>query len=129
MALRLLPAQSAGRQRPVLDPKAAWACIVPESIHRLLKTMPDLALTKLDDLAVVGIRGTDAIRFLQGQLSRDIALLADGEAVLAGLHNAQGRCLAVPAVHPRAKRHTSCDTRQRVGATTPRRCAELRSGR
>lgn len=67
--------------------------------------MPDLALTSLDDLAVIGIRGADSINFLQGQLSRDVALLSDGEAVLAGLHNPQGRCLAVPRVVRIARDH------------------------
>lgn len=57
--------------------------------------MPDLALTKLDDLAVLAVRGNDAITFLQGQLSQDLRPLQDGEATLAGLHNPQGRCIAV----------------------------------
>lgn len=57
--------------------------------------MTDLALTILDDLAVIGTRGADAVNFLQGQLSRDLTPLADGGAVLAGLHTPQGRCLAV----------------------------------
>jgi folate-binding protein YgfZ len=57
--------------------------------------MPDLALTKLDDLAVLSARGADAVKFLQGQLSQDLAPLLDGDAVLAGLHNPQGRCIAV----------------------------------
>jgi folate-binding protein YgfZ len=57
--------------------------------------MPDLALTRLDDLAVTAARGPDAVGFLQGQLSRDLSLLEDGGAALAGLHNPQGRCLAV----------------------------------
>jgi folate-binding protein YgfZ len=60
--------------------------------------MPDLALTKLDDLAVVVVRGGDAIQFLQGQLSQDVSQMQDGDAVLAGLHNAQGRCVAAPRV-------------------------------
>lgn len=57
--------------------------------------MPDLALTRLEDFAVISVRGTDAVTFLQGQLSRDLAALEDGGAALAGLHNPQGRCLAV----------------------------------
>ncbi len=57
--------------------------------------MPDLALTKLDDLAVLAVRGNDAIAFLQGQLSQDLRPLQDGESTLAGLHNPQGRCIAV----------------------------------
>lgn len=57
--------------------------------------MPDLALTKLDDLAVLAVRGRDALAFLQGQLSQDVEGLQDGEAAPAGLHNPQGRCIAV----------------------------------
>jgi folate-binding protein YgfZ len=57
--------------------------------------MTDLALTMLDDLAVIGTRGADAVNFLQGQLSRDLTGLSDGGALLAGLHTPQGRCLAV----------------------------------
>jgi folate-binding protein YgfZ len=57
--------------------------------------MPDLALTRLDDFAVTSVRGADAVTFLQGQLSQDLAALEDGGATLAGLHNPQGRCLAV----------------------------------
>lgn len=57
--------------------------------------MPDLALTRLDDLTVIAVRGTDAAAFLQGQLSQDVEELADGAATLAGLHNPQGRCLAL----------------------------------
>lgn len=57
--------------------------------------MPDLSLTDLDDLAVLGVRGADAVSFLQGQLSQDVGLLARRGSQLAGLHNPQGRCLAV----------------------------------
>lgn len=57
--------------------------------------MPDLAITSLDDLTTLSVRGPDAAHFLQGQLSQDIDLLAQRGALLAGLHNPQGRCLAV----------------------------------
>jgi folate-binding protein YgfZ len=57
--------------------------------------MPDLAMTHLDDLAVISVRGPDTVPFLQGQLSQDIGLLAACGSQLAGLHNPQGRCLAV----------------------------------
>lgn len=57
--------------------------------------MPDLAITPLDDLAALAVRGPDAAAFLQGQLSQDMAQLAARGAVFAGLHNAQGRCLAL----------------------------------
>jgi folate-binding protein YgfZ len=57
--------------------------------------MPDLILTKLDDLTAIAVRGTDALQFLHGQLSQDMSRVDQTGAVLAGLHNPQGRCLAV----------------------------------
>jgi tRNA-modifying protein YgfZ len=57
--------------------------------------MPDLNLTTLDNLSVLTIRGSDAHKFLQGQLSQDISRLASEPALWAGLHNPQGRVLAV----------------------------------
>jgi hypothetical protein len=57
--------------------------------------MPDLAITSLDDLTTLAARGPDAASFLQGQISHDIELLAERGALLAGLHNPQGRCLAL----------------------------------
>jgi folate-binding protein YgfZ len=57
--------------------------------------MPDLSLTSLDDLTTLSVRGTDAVPFLQGQLSQDMETLGTHGALFAGLHNPQGRCLAV----------------------------------
>lgn len=57
--------------------------------------MPDLALTALDDLAVLDARGPDVLTFLNGQLSQDITQLPQRGAMLAGLHNPQGRVLAI----------------------------------
>jgi folate-binding protein YgfZ len=57
--------------------------------------MPDLALTPLDDLAVLDARGLDLVKFLQGQVSHDITLLAGRGSLLAALHNPQGRVVAV----------------------------------
>jgi folate-binding protein YgfZ len=57
--------------------------------------MPDLILTKLDDLTAISVRGVDALQFLQGQVSQDMARIDETGALLAGLHNPQGRCLAV----------------------------------
>lgn len=49
----------------------------------------------LPHLGVLAVRGADARRFLNGQLSQE-TLSLDGKAVrLAGLHNPQGRVLAV----------------------------------
>ena len=49
---------------------------------------------ELAELGVLRVHGPDAVRFLQGQLSQDIERLASG-ARLAGLHNPQGRVIAV----------------------------------
>ena len=49
-------------------------------------------------LGVLAFRGADAARFLQGQLSADTEKLAPGASTLAGLHNAQGRVIALLAL-------------------------------
>lgn len=49
----------------------------------------------LDELGVIGISGRDAVPFLQGQLSNDMVQLNRERALLAGLHNPQGRVLAL----------------------------------
>ncbi|HTU68516.1 MAG TPA: hypothetical protein VMF52_21425 [Steroidobacteraceae bacterium] len=46
-------------------------------------------------LGVLAFRGPDAARFLQGQLSADVENLASGASTLAGLHNPQGRAIAL----------------------------------
>ena len=43
-------------------------------------------------------RGPDAAKFLQGQLSADTEKLAPGASTLAGLHNPQGRVIAILAL-------------------------------
>jgi len=50
---------------------------------------------ELDDLGVLRIRGADAERFLQGQLSNDLARLEREGALTAGFHNPQGRTIAL----------------------------------
>ena len=57
--------------------------------------MPDLDLTMLDDLAVLGAYGADVLPFLNGQLSQDMNLLPGRGSQLAGLHNPQGRVIAL----------------------------------
>ena len=49
----------------------------------------------LPDLGLVRARGSDAARFLQGQLSNDVTRLAAGTSLLAGYHNPQGRAIAL----------------------------------
>ncbi len=54
-----------------------------------------LEVVGLEDLGTVRVRGPDAVRFLQGQLSNDISKLSAGESMLAGYHNPQGRTIAL----------------------------------
>jgi len=49
----------------------------------------------LQDTGIVRVHGTDAVKFLQGQLSNDVATLNARQSVLAGYHNPQGRTIAV----------------------------------
>ena len=49
----------------------------------------------LPDEGVLAVRGADARKFLNGQLSQQLLSLGAGETVLAGLHNPQGRTLAI----------------------------------
>ncbi len=52
-------------------------------------------LTRLADMGVIRVQGADAVKFLQGQVSNDVAKLSAAVSVLAGLHNAQGRAIAL----------------------------------
>ena len=49
----------------------------------------------LEDLGLMRIHGPEALQFLQGQLSNDISLLSAASVQRAGLHNPQGRTLAL----------------------------------
>ncbi len=53
------------------------------------------AAIALADLGVLRVRGADAARFLQGQLSNDVTRLASQGSLLAGYHNPQGRAIAL----------------------------------
>jgi tRNA-modifying protein YgfZ len=53
------------------------------------------AVCALEDLGVLSVRGPDARKFLQGQLSNDITRLSPTVLLRAGLHTPQGRTLAV----------------------------------
>ena len=54
-----------------------------------------LKVIGLEHLGIVRIRGVDALKFLQGQLSNDVAQLSAQRSVLAGYHNPQGRTIAL----------------------------------
>ena len=53
------------------------------------------AICLLEDIGALQFSGADAQQFLQGQLSNDLARLAPGTMLRAGLHNPQGRVLAL----------------------------------
>src|SRR5690349_18317073 len=46
-------------------------------------------------IGAVRVQGADAVRFLQGQLSNDLERLRADEPLYAGLHNPQGRVIAL----------------------------------
>jgi len=54
----------------------------------------------LRDYGVLRFSGPDARRFLQGQLSNDLDRLQPGAPLLAGLHNPQGRVVALLRLLP-----------------------------
>jgi len=54
----------------------------------------------LTHLGVIAARGPDSRRFLNGQLSQDLLNFASDRTVRAGLHNPQGRVLAVMLIIP-----------------------------
>jgi folate-binding protein YgfZ len=60
--------------------------------------MSALAVCPLHDLGLLHFRGSDAGKFLQGQLSNDLSSLHPGVLLRAGLHNPQGRTLALLAL-------------------------------
>jgi tRNA-modifying protein YgfZ len=55
----------------------------------------DCSWTPLGSLGVLRVSGTDAVSFLQGQLSNDVTLLGAQRSLLAGYHNPQGRVIAL----------------------------------
>jgi hypothetical protein len=54
-----------------------------------------LQTVELDDLGAVRVTGADAARFLQGQLSNDLGRVSTERSAVAGLHNPQGRAIAL----------------------------------
>lgn len=52
------------------------------------------AIAPIADLALLKVHGADAVAFLQGQLTNDVAGLAENSSMLAGYCSAKGRMLA-----------------------------------
>jgi folate-binding protein YgfZ len=57
--------------------------------------MSQLFVVPLEHLGILRFRGADTLRFLQGQLSNDVERLRTHPALFAGLHDPQGRVLAL----------------------------------
>lgn len=55
----------------------------------------DVDIAAAPALGLLRFRGADGVKFLQGQLSNDMSILAADRFMLAGLHNPQGRVLAL----------------------------------
>jgi tRNA-modifying protein YgfZ len=88
----------------------------------MLKRADDTAeFVALAELGVLRIAGADTERFLQGQLSNDMARLAGGYAQLAGYHNPQGRVISVM--------HLARTAPEVVYAVLPRELAALVAAR
>ena len=51
-------------------------------------------VVELPHLGVISVKGEDAVKFLQGQLTQDVALMSSSEARLAAFCNAKGRMQA-----------------------------------
>src|SRR6186713_3506695 len=71
-----------------------------ETLSKTKMSKPEAADLSLPPaaLGVLAFRGPDAARFLQGQVSADVEKLAVGASTLAGLHNPQGRVIALLAI-------------------------------
>ena len=60
-----------------------------------MSTSADATATARHTAGAIAFRGPDAAKYLQGQLSADLEKLAPGARTLAGLHNPQGRVIAL----------------------------------
>jgi folate-binding protein YgfZ len=65
----------------------------PQTDHHATAGSP--ATCRLEDFGVLRFEGADAGKFLQGQLSNDLGLLSSATILRAGLHNPQGRTVAL----------------------------------
>ena len=65
-------------------------------------------IAALSHLGVIRARGDDAVPFLQGQLTNDVAGLGLSEARLAGYCSAKGRLLAELPRLERSRRTNCC---------------------
>lgn len=81
---------------------------MPETLHQGHSERPlagasesgKISAMILTHLGVIAARGPDTRRFLNGQLSQDLSTLTSDHALRAGLHNPQGRVLAIVLLLP-----------------------------
>ncbi|MDX1454190.1 MAG: hypothetical protein R3217_01915 [Gammaproteobacteria bacterium] len=62
---------------------------------RINDLFPSVGTARLDHLRFFRISGADAVTFLQGQLSNDVAALDPGEVQLTSFNSPKGRVLAI----------------------------------
>ncbi|MES2400915.1 MAG: folate-binding protein [Pseudomonadota bacterium] len=79
-----------------------------ETLHREAFNAPLLCreisgIAQLENLGVIRVVGEDAVKFLQGQLTQDVALIGLSEARLAAFCNAKGRMQASFVVFKRSE--------------------------
>ena len=89
------------RQDPELD---AQFPLQPLAFHSIFLTAPvdhtPARPIALAHLGVIAVRGIEARKFLNGQLSQDVLGLPADRVELAGLHNPQGRMIALLRLVP-----------------------------
>ena len=69
-------------------------------MHKIAATtFKNPSIARLTNTAALEICGTDALVFLQGQLSQNIASIEQGQSAFAGLSNPKGRLLCVCHVY------------------------------
>src|SRR5690554_3467893 len=68
--------------------------LAPEPVRTMLESndlSPVTTFAQLDDESVLAVSGPDATRFLQGQLTCDVATLQPGHSTLGARCNPKGR--------------------------------------
>jgi len=94
LALAARPGGDSGAEAVGSAPASEAFCITAQFCQNLLMRTA-LEGIYLQDTGIVRVSGPDAVKFLQGQLSNDVASLSAQQSLLAGYHNPQGRTIAV----------------------------------
>jgi folate-binding protein YgfZ len=89
--------------------------VAPEVAGEDLARMGDGRAAAVQARDVVSVVGPDAVTYLQGQLSQDIAGLALGASALSFVLEPQGRIVALARVHRAGEEHVDIDVDPGVG--------------